>query len=610
MPTVEDVDSRVSGNLDTANNTASDALSQAQSFLNSLEQSATDIRIPYIPNIGSYLTLPSIDMPVSKPTKPNLDIANITAPTSPNLEDINIDIPNIPEANVSAPDVNIPDAPDTGNMPTTPEEPSLTPIDTPTKPDFDLPPVPTFEPMDIPAPPSFNIPEFDGEMPYNDLIPPDTQYNFSEAEYISSLLDATKSKLENDIVNGGTGLSEDVERAIFDRQKERDNEALQNAIDDTIDAWVARGLNLPDGIVVSHVDKLIRDYEHSKLDRSRDIAIKQAELAQSNTQFAITSATNLETILIQHADNVAQRALTSARAVCEVGIALFDAQVRNYNAKLDAFKTQASVFESRIRAEIAKAELYRNELEGYRIKGELQAQQVEIYKSQLAGISSLINIYKTQMEASVLQNDINRSKIEMFKSKIDAYSAQLTAKATEYELYKSKINGESLKVDLYKTRLEAYNSELNGVKTKTDILTTEARTKLENNRLLLNEYESNIRKYVAEYTEAVEKMRAYTSLYNSDAAIYDADIRYQEAKARVETAQEEIFVNHIDNNTRIAIERAKANLQAFSDIANVKVVAAKGGSDVYASMANAALTAVSTLVTLGSRALVTTEQTS
>ena len=622
MADVEDVDYRVVSNIDSANTISTSTLAQSQAFLNALESSATNISVPFIGNNAGLRSLNINASPIqfspsninhytdtSDLDRANNEFDNIKEPILDNIDASAINANAIDDFNGESPVLSPISEPTQFNE-SVPETPSINPIDVPSAPSYTLPDAPTFNAIEIPASPAVTMPSFSSTLPYNDLTAPDNTYSYTEKEYVSALLDSVKSKLNNDVVNGGTGLAPDIEQAIWDREVERDDKALQTAINNTIDTWSARGFDLPNGTLAAEIDKLTRDYEHSRLTRSRDIAIKQAELAQNNTQFAITSSINMESILLQHANNVANRALQSAKYILDAAISIFNAKVTNYNMKLDAYKTEAQVFESRIRAELSKVEVFKAQLDGARLQGDLQINQVNLYKSQIEGISTLINIYKTKVEAARVATSVELAKLDEYKAQVEGFATKLKAKSLEYDLYKAKLSGQEAKVSLFSSQVSAYKTKIEGETAKIDAQLNIAKVKNEKNREILSAYQTRLQALSSKYGVLAEKIRANASIAG---VILEGDskaLSVAEAQARMDVSTNDIFARHVDSQAQLDVEKARSNLLAFTNIVNSQISAAKGGADVYAGMANAALSAVNTLVTLGSKALVTQSSSS
>jgi hypothetical protein len=127
------------------------------------------------------------------------------------------------------------------------------------------------------------------------------------APYTSTLLADLASVLTTRLA-GGTGLTPAVETAIWDRAREREQATAQAAIDLATRESEALGYELPPGVLYDAIRRETRTLHDKVSGLSRDIAIKQAELEQSNMQKSIDQVTAFEAGL---ADIITKRATLS-----------------------------------------------------------------------------------------------------------------------------------------------------------------------------------------------------------------------------------------------------------------------------------------------------------
>mgnify|MGYP001412421613 FL=1 len=177
-------------------------------------------------------------------------------------------------------------APDFGITPTLPAsvDPS---INLPNAPTLDVPVSPINADFVLPEYVSeFSIPEFISKVPlFNTEKISVPEIIALDNNYSSSLNTALRVKLLANINTGGTGLSPTIEAAIFARETERGSQSLQDAIDKTTAQWAKMGFSLPDGMLSSEILALNKEYMNKRLDVSRDISLKQAELEQENIKY-------------------------------------------------------------------------------------------------------------------------------------------------------------------------------------------------------------------------------------------------------------------------------------------------------------------------------------
>jgi len=131
----------------------------------------------------------------------------------------------------------------------------------------------------------------------------------TEADYSSDLLTALKDELLNDVAGGVTGISATVEQAMWDRHSERDAQVFADAMDRLKSAWAASGAVLPDATLIALAREKVTEAANQQLDNSRKITEESFKMAVENRKFSITQGIVLESALMQHFNNVADRAI-------------------------------------------------------------------------------------------------------------------------------------------------------------------------------------------------------------------------------------------------------------------------------------------------------------
>ena len=252
----------------------------------------------------------------------------------------------------------------------------------------------------VPAEPIPPMPEFDTPFPTEEVLLLPKDLTFNEQEYLSTLLDDVKAWLLAGVSTGGTGLGATVEQEIWDRQSERDLQTYRDAVDRKISEWSSRGFTMPNDVIDARLEELDDKFRMTDLDKSREVAIKQAELAQTNTHFIITNSLTLEGMTLGHHENIMNRALDAAKAVVSAGVEILNAQIRRYNANLDAYKTRAITFT------------------------ELEKQKLEYFLAR-------INKYKTEVEAHVARV---RGLVDVYQADTNVYGAVVSKSKAEGDI--------------------------------------------------------------------------------------------------------------------------------------------------------------------------------
>lgn len=531
--------------------------------------------MPNTPTLASYDGL-------NAPARPIL-----TAFTHP-------DIGTIPEFTMVLPTIALPTAPST-DLPGAPgSAPETTLPALPSKPVFSLPTVPTFAPIAIPEPDAIVIPTFDMVMDFGDIVAPTTSFEWSEAEYTSALLDATRAKILNDIQNGGYGIDEDDERRMWDRARERELLNASVKIEELARTHAARGFTLPPGALYAQEADAQQDLQEKNASLSREIAIKRADMYVENRRFAITTAVQIEDMLIRQAGAIAERALNGARAQVELSVAIFNAQVARYTAKLDAFRAYATAFESRVRGALAAAEVFKTKVEAAQLAVETQRLYADVYRIQLDGVNALMGVYRTDMEAAQIAANIEQIKMQGYRTQVEAYAERVRAKAAEFGMFESQIRGETAKVQVYDASVRAYAARLSGIEAKARVADTVSRTEIAQAGAQLDTYRVDMDAYRTQIGIVSEKIKAaietyqgqlsaystFTSAANNSASvsatIYESDSRAKLANAQLLAEQIRAQADKYVQIVQLAMQGDTQSAQILGNISSTWASAVTG----------------------------------
>lgn len=582
---------------DDASSSALDALA-AGSFTVPMDNLDLTLAVDGPPPIGD-VPAPDALSPYESQMQ-DVAISDITALRALlDLVDITVDQVTLPVLDAISPTVNIPDAPDDALPDVPTDAPPISDPIIPSSPTLDMPAAPVLDEVTLPSAPLIDTLSFEGEMPTADLTAPEPMFVYDEATYQSDLADALKTKLYNDVMLGGTGLSDEVEQALWDRALSRLDIELSKVYRQVLSNWQQWNNEMPDGILSGALQEVAFEDTRTRLDANRDILYKQADLAQQNTHFAITSGMVFEKQIMDYTNQVNQRALEAARIRVQAVIDIFNIKVTAYNARLEGYKVLAQVFEARIRAELAKVELYKAQMEGAKIHGELQAQKVDIYTARVGALNTLINLYQAQMEGAKLQVDVDRSRIESFKARIDAAVAQIGGVTAKFNLYQAKIAGETSKVDLYGRQVTAFATLVQSAKVEADINVAEAQLVIENNKDKISVLTAAIDKYKADTDYEIGKEDAGAKAYAAQVDGYRAEVgregEYLTAKVAAYRAQ----VSEVMSRAELIIKEMDANLRAATALKEIQVEALKAAANIQTQKVASALTSVSASAQVG-----------
>lgn len=586
--------------ISSATERATEAFSQAIEFLNEIS-SAVDRGISRV-SVGFDdidTTVPSYTTPVT-PEIPDIEISipNLPADFQPgNISGIDLNaIGTLPSFSDTAPTISLPTtpAPFTGTLDT--DAPTVqTEFNFPDAPTYTLPPVPTFEELNIPTAPDLNIPTFSETLPViSDVSVPSISFYWGdESPFSDELLAAVEVKLLDWVQNGGTGLSPTVEQAIYDRARNREDTNSVRSEQQVLVEQAARGFSRPSGSTLAALDALAQETQNKTADLSREIMIKQAELEQSNMQFAIQQTIALEQLLINEHQQIQQRSFEAAKYAQDIAVQIFNAEVSKMGLALEAYKSYATAYEAQVRAALSEIEIFKSEIQAQGLISEINKDQVVLYTSQLEAIRTSVDIYKTEVDAVSSQLQAESLKIENFKGLIQAYSAQVDAKKTEYIGYSEAVKGELAKTEIYDSQVKAFIGRIDAYGKSVDAQSKIVDTDVEVEKLRLNTY-------LGKLEAIIKQIQAETAAYSTQVDVYRGQAQMYSAEITSNTAKSELALKGIDSKIQlaklkadVAIKNAEINIQNMFNNNQLALQAATSGADVAKGLAQASLAALS-----------------
>lgn len=246
--------------------------------------------------------------------------------------------------------------------------------------------------------------------------------NFVEAAYNSDVWLALYTAVYDGLVNGGTGLSADVEDAIYARQAERNRVANEQAYRKALNAAAANGFDFPTEVAIAIEQEMAAEILRQNINTSNEIAISQAQLAQTNTHFILDKGVSLEEILRNFHNLKENRSLEADKAAADLILRNYAEKVRMYIADWEGIKTS-------LQAKISSIEAIINENRIF----------IESYKAEIDGA-----IAQTEQIAKERE-----SIVEAYKGEVQAYSAKVNAQVAMYSALT-----EQQKAQLQKSELE------------------------------------------------------------------------------------------------------------------------------------------------------------
>jgi len=573
---------RVESQFTSASNYATAATAKADTFIAGLSSVVASLAAPNLdvdlqwplaptplPPVALTLTSPAVNFPSddtgAAPSAPSVDTTYALPPTEPAYQNFSYTPGTMPSPPLAPADVS------SITLPATPEA-------------WTLPTAPTLI--------SFGVRAFGGVKDYSDwanaltipselvLAAPTGFIKPDLARYGSALLDSLTANIRSRL-DGGTGLDPAIEALIWDRGRDRESITAANAMAEVTRNAEARGFSLPTGAMHAQLREAQRNMYAKSSEISRDVMVKQAELAQANAKHAIEQGVSLEGQLIDYVNNVEQRTFDAAKYVAQNAVDVYNTLVNAYKANLERYSTAVATFRGLIDAERAKVEAYTAEVNAERAKVEANQAVVDQYRALIEARTAVIEQYKGELSAVQTLVDVDKLRIESYGELVKACATEVNTETVRAEVFKAQIQGNQALADIFRTSVEAYSA---GLRAKGDL----ARATADVYDAKARGYASRVQAYTARVNAAGEQART---------EIASAGLQVEVAKAQVEqnTSQNQLaiegyraLVGLYEANKSIAFQKAKVLSDNYFTLKSIVADASKVAAQVNAQLAASA----------------------
>lgn len=569
---------------------ADSAFSTAQAFAASMGA----FNIPFTavtsgftaPAIGYTLALPAV------PVAPNISFPTLSTLSPLALDTVSDVQPGVaPTFSAAAPVVQILNKPDALSAVAPGAAPVVSAVTLPAAPTIVLPDAPLMSLISLPSLPSINLPTFSGVLPDGSTLnTPTTGLVWGEVHYDSALLQNVTGRLTTMLL-GGTGLPPEIEQAIWDRGRAREDAIAAKATQETYEEFSARGFSLPTGPLAGRVAEVGQKNREAASTYSRDVAIKQAEMAIENLKFSVSTGIQLETQLMTYSGQYAARALEAAKITVDVALNIFNAQVSLYNARLQGYQTQAQVFKDLIQAEALKLEQYRTSIEAQKLIGEINIQAIQVYKTRIDALMSAVELYKAQLDGVKTGVEVDRTRIEGFRASVDAYRSLVEAKTSEYQAWGQSIQGEVAKVGAYEAQARAYGTLVEAYRTGETVKIENMRSHISTNEMKVRAFDSQVNYLGEQIRAAIAQVDTGVKVYDGQARMYGAQIAGEEARVQALAEQVRLIIAAGSADAELKLKAADLNINQLLRIAAGEQEGRKAAGLVASQLAASAMSA-------------------
>ncbi|WP_243373615.1 hypothetical protein [Geotalea sp. SG265] len=163
-------------------------------------------------------------------------------------------------------------------------------------------------------------------------------------------LDTLQNKLMEYVQTSGVGIEQAVQDAIFNQGRERDLQAMRDAMDLAGARTGAKGCRYPTSMTKALQREVLTTYQNNKNDLNREIVKTIADLAQKNVQLSIQAGISIEQLHSDFAIKFSALSLDNSRLIIEkfrveqeAYIAEFEGTLRGILANLEVEKVNGTL---------------------------------------------------------------------------------------------------------------------------------------------------------------------------------------------------------------------------------------------------------------------------
>jgi len=261
---------------------------------------------------------------------------------------------------------------------------------------------------------------------------PDPTLNWTASSYVSPIWDALFDKVYDGIVNGGTGLADDVEDAIFERARERQRIINAREYSRAMDAASSDGFDFAGGAQASIIGASVAELAQQDENLNRDVMIKQAELAQVNTHFMLDKGLALEQLLRQFYSDNENRSLDAQKAIADFVLRKYSEKIKAYIAQWEGVKLELEAKMATVDVALKQNEMtlrvFEGEMTGHTAEVDLIAKKIDAivngYRGEVEGFKAIIDREAAWWRALTEEQ---RAKIEKNRLDLDQAIAEIRA---------------------------------------------------------------------------------------------------------------------------------------------------------------------------------------
>lgn len=221
-------------------------------------------------------------------------------------------------------------------------------------------------------------------------------------------------KITDALTNGGVGISQALQDSIFNQDRERKLQALNDGLTRLNAGMGARGFRLPNSMLAGQRNELLQKHQFDLENQSREITKLMEEHARLNWQFCVQNGVTIEQFQADFTHKYDQLRIEMIKAELDKFKTMIEAELAAVKAEAEGYITWAQLLRTRIDAD--KAEL---DAEVSKMQAETQ-----VYSATMGAYGTWISAQKAKIEASSINAD---AQIKEAALKVQARTAEVNA---------------------------------------------------------------------------------------------------------------------------------------------------------------------------------------
>jgi hypothetical protein len=592
----ENVEKVLDNVIHQANDLKSYATQQMSSVTNAVNNAyaAAQVSFPELALGGTEITtsgtLPPLPSAPDMPEIGDLPDEFIVPGFTPVVGGDPLDLSGAPAFTAQAPVLNYPVFPAWQNVPM-PSAPDATLYAAPGKPVLAFADVPTLRPIVLPTLPTIIKRTFDAAAPEYNLATPETHFQWSEAAYQAAFVADISAKLLG-MLNGDLGLSAEIETSLWERARERESVTAMAATQAALADFAARGFAIPPGALAQRLDAIRQTAQNNAVTVSREIAIESFKQRIENVKYAVAQCLALEQLLWQIHEARMTRAFEAEKLSVELPVTVFNALVSAFNARNQAFATQASVFRDLIQADMQELEQYKSAIEGQRLIGETNQQDVAIMTALDARVGEMTKLYLGEIQAFEALQRTEGLKFDNWGKEIQAATALINQQTQQYVALGEAAKVEIGKVNLFEAQARAYTAEASGFSQVKQLQIAQLGAQNDALRTQYAAYQAQLQQQTSLAQQALARVDAMTKRYSAFTQQYVAEASVAESASRQTIEQAKLELTAFTTEIELQVKQADYTLKRLEALAGLQMKAAEMTGQVGAQIAAQAVGAV------------------